>query len=499
MRARAPSLARRTAWGFIWAMISAVSGKALSFIALLVLARLLAPAEFGLFALALVYLTYLDTVGDLGTGAALMYWPDRRNDAAQLTFLVNVGMGAVLTAVTLLAAPAMAAFFREPQAEPVLRALAWSFVLKGLGNTHDALCKKDLRFKARLVPDLGLAGVKAAIAVVLALSGFGVWSLVWGQLGGLAVWALLLWLVVPWRPALRWPRDLLRPVFGYSGKIIVVNVIAAVTHHADAVVIGRMLGATALGFYQIAYRLPEMLVALLVWQASRVLFPAFARVHAAGTGLTTAYVTSLRYISLLALPAVVGMVVMAEPVVLVAFGETWRPAVPILRALAVYCGIRAIGTPAGDVLKAAGRPGLLAGLGVVKATILVPALLLAGRTSAAGVATAMAAVAVVTLSMNLALVRRAAGIPLRAIGGAFRESAPAAAVLGAVLGGWLVLTDGAVGVLPLAGGAAVGGAAYLATLRVLAPDLFRRIRDVLAPAAAAARTPPDAAALGASV
>lgn len=449
------------------------------------LARLLAPAEFGLFAFALVYIAYLETLGDLGTGAALVYWPDRTRDVAQVTFALNLLTGVAWFLLTWVLAPAIAAFFHTPEGAPILRALGATFPLKALANTHDALCKKDLRFRARLIPEIGLAVVKAALTVALAGVGFGVWSLVWGHLAATGARAALLWLVVPWRPAWRWPKGLLRPVLSYGGWIMLVNVLAMVVHHVDYVVVGRMLGVAALGFYQIAYKVPETVVILLVWQTSMVLFPAFSRASASGRSVGEAYLTALRYFSLLALPAAVGLFFLAGPVVLALFGESWRPSIPILRALAVYTGLRALGTHAGDVVKAQGRPKLLATLAVLKALVLVPALIVAARWGASAVAATTAAVAGATLLLDFALVRRISGVPVRSILGAVVTSLPPSAVLAVLLAGWMHAAAGAGSLLVLAGGTAIGLCGYLVAVRVVSPGVYRRAVSTLRPRPAA--------------
>jgi lipopolysaccharide exporter len=472
-------LGRRTAWGLIWAMLGTGAGKLFTLASIAFLARLLAPAEFGLFAFALVYLAYIETLGDLGTGTALIYWPDRTRDVAQITFALNLLTGVAWFLFTWLLAPAVAGFFHSPEGAPILRMLGLAFVLKALGNTHDALCKKELRFKARLIPEVGLAAAKAALTVALALAGFGVWSLVWGHLAAMAVRAALLWLVVPWRPAWRWPSDLLQPVLTYGGWIVLVNVVAAIVHHADYVVVGRMIGVTALGFYQMAYKVPETVVIVLVWQASMVLFPAFSQVRASGRSLGDAYLTALRYFSLLAVPAAVSVFILAEPLVLTLFGEGWRPSIPILRALAVYAGLRALGTHAGDVLKAQGRPKLLAALAAVKALVLVPALVLAARGGGGGggataVAATTAGVAGATMLLDFALVHRTAGIRVRSILGAIAPSLTPAAVLAVILTGWTRAAGGAASPLVLAGGVVLGLAGYFVALRVLSPGVYDR-------------------------
>jgi lipopolysaccharide exporter len=470
--------------GVIWTLAATAAGRILTFAALAVLARLLAPADFGLMAFALVYITYVETVGDLGTGAALIYWPAWREDAAQMAFVLNVAMGAFWFAVTMLGAPAVAAFFGNPAGADILTALAWTFPLKALGNTHDALCQKDLRFKARLAPELGMAVVKGVVSVAAASAGLGVWSLVWGQLAGTAAWTALLWRVVPWRPRLRWPADLFAPMLAYGRGIVAVNLLAAVVHHADAIVVGRMLGASALGLYHVAYKVPEAAIIMVMWAVSRVLFPALARARAEGRAPAETYLAALRYTSLFTVPASITVALLAEPLVLVLFGAPWAAATPILSVLAISAGLRSLGNHAGDVLKAAGRPGLLAALAVVRALVLVPALVVAARWGAVAVAATMAVVTGATLTASVIVAGRVAHIPLRAVWRAMRGSVVTAAVVGAALWAWTWIVGPATDAVSLGLAMGVAAMTYFTVLKQVCPEALALISKRRAPGTA---------------
>jgi len=473
--------------GVVWVLVALLAGRLVSVAGLAVLARWLAPADFGLLAFALVYITYVETVGDLGAGMAVIYWPSRRREAAQVAFALNMGTGLLWLALTLALAPAVAAFFGNPSGTAILRALAWTFPLKALGNTHDALCQKDLRFKARVVPELALGVAKAAVSVALAAAGLGVWSLVWGQLAGTALWTAILWRVVEWRPRWWWPEGLLRPMLSYGRGIVAVNVLAAVVHHADLVVVGRMLGPTALGLYHVASKVPEMTITMVMWAVSRVLFPSLARARTEGRGAAETYLTALRYSSLLTVPAAVALALLAEPIVLVLFGPQWTAAAPVLRALAVAAGLRSMGTQAGDVLKAAGRPGVLAALGALRAVLLLPAMILAAPTGPAAVATVMAVVTGATMLINVGVAGRVAGVPLRAAAAAVRGSIVAGVAVGACLLAWTALLGPAREPLSLTLTLAAGALGYLAALRMAGPDVLARVLGTTGRSAVAGR------------
>lgn len=473
-------LATAAARGFGWAGLARFAAKLSWLIALAVLARLLPPEAFGLFTFGLVVLLYVETIGDLGAGAALVYAPERQDDTAQVVFWINTALGLAWCGTAQLLAPWVASFFGRPEAEPVLRLLALSFVLKGLGNTHDALCRKELRFRSRLVPELALSLGKAILAIGLASAGYGVWSLVWGQLGGLVLWLLALWLVVPWRPRWRWPRGIAGGVLRFGRGMVAVNLLAAVVHHADLVVVGRMLGATALGLYQLAARVPEMAITTVVRLSGQVLFPTFSRLHAAGERLSGAYLAALRWVAAVTLPAAAGLAVLAQPVIVSLFGPRWQPAAPVLQALAVYAGLRALGSQAGDILKATGRTQLLAGLGLVKTVLLVPMLIVAGRSGITVLAWTLAAVTAVTMLLNLVVAARILALTPRQL--VSQLAAPAAAagtmlvvllVMRNVLPSWTSIWTAAL-LVP------VGVLVYAVMLHRLTPGLlaegWRRLR-----------------------
>lgn len=468
------SAGRTTARAALWAFLGTAGSRAITLVGLALLARLLAPREFGLLAFAMVYITYAETIGDLGSGMALVYWPDRRDDAAQVTFMINAVAGVLWCLVTIAIAPWVADFFNAPNGAPLVRVLGLSFILKYLGNTHDALAQKDLRFRARIIPEVSLAAVKAAVSLFFAWRGYGAWSLVYGHLAGVGLSTILLWIVVPWRPSLRLPMDLVRPMLGYGRGIIVVNVLAAVTHHADLAVVGRYLGTTSLGLYQMASKIPETTVVVLLWVVSKVLFPAFSKMHAAGNSLRGPYLTATRYISAVTLPAAAGLFLLAGPIVLLFLGPKWTEAAPILSALAVYTALRALSTHAGDVLKATGRAHLLARLAVLKALLIVPALLLGVRYGAVGVAVGLAVATALSTLISLAIASRIIGVGLAEIAAALFPSSGATAVMSLAVFFWARWSAAhAPPVVQVGTGVLAGMLVYAAALALLDRDLFR--------------------------
>jgi PST family polysaccharide transporter len=476
--AATPDIGRKTFRAAAWAFFSATGKRVLTLIGLTLLARVLAPKDFGLVGFAMVYLTFIEVVGDLGAASALVYWPDRREDAAQVTFVVNVIAGVFWFVVSLAAAPWVADFFHEPRVTEVVRVLAVTTLIKFLGNTHDALAQKDLRFSARSIPELTLTAIKTAAALVLAFLGFGAWSLVWGQIAGLVCWTILLWIVVPWRPSRHIPADLFKPMLLYGRNIVAVQMLATVMFYVDSIAVGRFLGRTALGLYEMASRVPDSSVLVLIWVAAQALFPAFSKLHAEGGDVRGAYLVATRCVSSLTLPASLGLFFLARPIILVFFGPQWAGAAPILSILALYVGFRGV-DEVGNVLKATGRTHTLVWLTVIKTVLLVPAVIVGARYSATAVAAALAIVYGTGTVITTIIAARIIDVPFRSILGAFSRSAQAAAVMSVALFAWMRWTTPLGNVSQLFGGVLLGAAIYVATLRLLDRQIFEWMRMVL--------------------
>lgn len=464
--------------GVLWSFTATAGSRLVSLLSMVILARFLSANEFGMMAFALVFFIYLEALGDFGTGMALIYWPDRREDAAQVTFFLNLLAGAVWFGLSIWLAPLVAAFFHQPRGAVLLRVLSVSFLIRALGNTHDALSRKDLSFKARIFPEMSLTTTKGLVAIILATQGLGVWSLVAGHLAGLTVWMVGMWRITPWRPRCYLPLDMIRPMLRYGRSIVWIDLLSSILHHIDLAMVGRMLGATALGFYHVAYKIVEIAISLQVWAVSKVTFPALSKARDE-SGVARSYVGFLRFVSLTTIPAAAGLILLADPIVRVLFGPAWSPSVPIVQGLALYAASRSLGAQGGDVLKAMGQPSLLASLGVLRGLVLVPLLYMASRVSAPMVAWAMAAATIPFAVLNLRFACARVGLGL---GQALQAVAPSFAASAAMCAALLVLREMA-GPPESVGGLAtailLGLAIYVGALRKVAPTVYRHARDLL--------------------
>jgi PST family polysaccharide transporter len=384
----------------------------------------------------------------------------------------------------------VAFFYTAPTGAPLVRALAFSFPIKFLGTAHDALAQKDLRFRARTLPELGFALIKAVVAIAFALFGFGAWSLIWGHLAGLAAQTVFAWAIVSWRPTLSFPRDLFRPMLSYGRSIMWVNVLHAVSSDADLAFVGHYHGVTVLGLYQMAARITETGVSVVLRVISKVLFPAFAQLQNAGAQLKRAFLFATHAVPAITLPASGGIAVLARPIIVAAFGPKWVAAAPILAMLAVYIGVQTLSNHAGDLLKATGRANLILKLSVVRGALVIGALFIAAPYGALAIAGSLVVTsAIITTAMTI-MSSRVIGVSLPEIARAYMPSVASTATMTAVVAVWNRVSFGRIGAWPhLVSGVALGLVVYVVALRVLDPEIFEWARRML-PSLRASRAMP---------
>jgi PST family polysaccharide transporter len=474
----------RTLRGMAWAYSSYVGGRLLVLLSTAILARLLVPAEFGIVALALTMMALLEGLADLGLSQALVIQPKEvLHERAETVFVSSVALGLAMTIVVAALSPVVAMFFDEPELTAIAAVLSLNFLLRSLGATHYALAQKALDFRARTGAELAGVVARGVVGIGLALAGFGAWSLVLGYLIGTLVFDAAIWAMVRWRPKLEPRRAHLRSMIGFGGTLTAVNVVAALISNADYVFIGRALGTTALGLYTLGFRLPELLVINLSVVAGRVLFPAFTAVDYDALG--RAYLLAFRYTAMISLPLSAGLAVLAEPLVLVAFGDQWLDAVTVMQILAVYALAITIGIPAGAAYKATGRAGVLLKLGLARLILLLIALFLFVDLGIDAVAACQAALAGAFSIVGIWLAGHLLDVgPRRILSELWpliAATLPMVAAVAAV--DYAIETP----VLALLAGTAVGAIVYLGALWLLRPQWIRYLYGRLR-----ARPRPDA-------
>ena len=453
-----------------WAYGSYVAGRLLVLVSISILARVLTPSEFGLVAFAAVVTTVLDTVSDLGVSQALILVDDEEvEEKADTAWTLGMILGVALCLITAALGPVAATFFDEPALTVMLPVLGFNFILRAAGVTHFALAQKQINFRTRTIAELSDVVVRGGLGIALALAGAGAYSLVGGYLAGSAAMTIALWTLVRWRPSVRIRRADLAGLLRFGGGVTLLDIISMVVTNVDYLAVGRVLGKFQLGLYTLGFRLPQLLILNLSVVAGLVLFPAFAAVER--TALAAAYLTSLRYLLMLSIPMAVLLYLLAEPIVLVAFGPKWLGAVSAMQVLTLYSFALTIGFPAGIAYKSIGRVDILIKLAVPHAVLVIVGIVLFVDRGILAVAYCQAVGAALWSIASIALAARMLHTGLRAIWAAAFPSLVAGVALAAVIAGLSTVVDNQY--LELALAVPLGGLTYIAGLWLIAPDFLR--------------------------
>ena len=366
------SLTGRVASSAAWTAGARIVIQGCALISTAVVARMIPPSAYGLLGMAQVVTNFIMILRDLGVGSAVIQRRAIDERLVSTVFWLNLGISLLCVAACWLAAPAAAVFFREPQVEPVLRALSLAFALTGVSTIHLALLSRALRFRTIAMAEIAGAVAGLIAGVGFALSGTGVWALVASWLTNSAVSTVGLCLGATWRPKAIFSWREIRRVARFSLHLTGFNVVNYFARNADAALIGRHLGNAALGYYQLAYTVMLLPVTGIAQQVvGRVLFPAFAGMQDNDARFREAYLRTCAAIACLTFPMMGGVAVLAEPFVFVLLGNRYGAVVPILSILAPVGMIQSITTTIGQIYKAKGRTDILMLWGLASSSLYV--------------------------------------------------------------------------------------------------------------------------------
>jgi PST family polysaccharide transporter len=266
---------------------------------------------------------------------------------------------------------------------------------------------------------------------------------------------------------------------GYGLPLLGVDVIYVATGHVDYLIVGRVLGATALGIYTLAYRLPELVVLGVVSVLSKSLFPAFSKARDSLAALQKGLRSSIRYVVIFTTPICVGLLVAARPLVLVTLGPDWTEVIPVLRVLAVFAWVRSLMSNDGDVYKAIGIPGFLAKITALRLALLIPALLFAAQFGLVAVALAHLATTIIDKTLRIFLISRRLEMKVSDIVSQFMPAVIAAVPLAAVALGMVTITANAIPIVQLTLTSLAGAFAYAVAIWLMERDSLRNIVSLM--------------------
>lgn len=368
------SISNKMAKGAAWMVAFKLVERSIGLVSTIILARLLDPSDFGLVAMATAFLGLLMLLTSFSFDVALIQKQDADRHLYDTAWTFNVLFGLGLAIILVLTAIPLTQFYNEARLEKILYVLALSTLMGGFSNIGPVAFRKNLEFHKEFYFLLAkkLMGFTVCLALAFTLRNY--WALVWGTFAGRIFEVLLSYRVHPYRP--RFCLTGRKELFGFSMWMFINNTIFFTYHRLADFVISKALGSHALGVYTIAYEISNLPTTELVAPINRAVLPGYSKMADDTVAIRQGFLNVLSMIALCAIPAGVGIALVADLMVTVVLGDKWRVAVPLMQILALSGVITALQTNTGSLYMALGKPHYLTLISAVNVFLLFVPLLI---------------------------------------------------------------------------------------------------------------------------
>lgn len=340
-----------------WVTISTFGKTALQFMQVVVLARLLTPADFGLVAIVITIVSFLQGLSDLGMSNGIIHHRDITQRELSSVYWLNLMMASALSLFIAVCSPFVSLFYNEPRLTIMLSLAGLTLIASAIGQQLRVKAERALNFKPLIFIELTCAAIAFVTTTLVAFYTKSASSLIIGLLLSNIILSILSWFFLSegWRPIFTFNWADAQRFLSFGGYSSLSNIVGMINMQIDIVIGGRIFGATDLGAYSIARDLSLRLAGLTNPIATRVAFPLMAEVQNSKTHLKYVYVRMLKMLSAINFPLYMGICVFRTEIILILFGEQWLASAPLLCVLAIWGMIRSLINPVGTLLYASGR------------------------------------------------------------------------------------------------------------------------------------------------
>lgn len=363
------SIKGRAVRGIVWSSIDKFSVQGIQFFLMLILARLLAPSDYGMMSILAIFLTISQSIIDGGFVSALIRKKDRSDIDLSTVFYFNIVIGLVLTLALYLAAPLIGSFYNMPRLIPITRVVSFVLLIKSCSIVPIAILTVRLDFKTQTKASLISVLVGGVLGVSAAYKGLGVWSLVIQAVSLSIINTLILLLLTKWKPLLIFSFTSFKKLWSFGSKLLLSSLIDVTYRNIFPIVIGKKFDAASLGYYSRADQFAQLPSANITNILQRVTFPVFSEIQDDNKRLKDIYVRFLRLSAYLIFPLMMGLAALANPLILLILTEKWLPVVLLLQILCfsqMWYPVHAINL---NLLQVKGYSGVFLKLEIVKKAI----------------------------------------------------------------------------------------------------------------------------------
>lgn len=360
------SLKRQTVSGMLWSSVQRFGSMGVSFIANLVLARLLLPEDFGSIGILMVFITFSGIFVDSGFGAALIQKKNPTIDDYSTIFYLNLIISFILYLLLYFSAPIISDFYKIPSLSLLLRVLSLILFFNSFSLIQDNQLRKQLNFKKLSIISLSSSILGAIFGITSAYLGFGVWSLVINSLVGAFAKTILLWILAKWHPILVFSKKSLKELFSFGGFILANSLLYTFRNNIQALIIGKLFSARDLGFYTQAKKLQEVPTTSFSSIVDQVSFPLFSKLQEDKVNLKKIQRTSLQSLAFVSFPLLLLLIVIASSLITFLFTNKWAESVPYFQILCVGGLAMCLQAVNANVVNALGKSALYFKWSIVK-------------------------------------------------------------------------------------------------------------------------------------
>ncbi|MGL4570195.1 MAG: lipopolysaccharide biosynthesis protein [Clostridium sp.] len=365
------SLRKKTLSGLFWSFSEIILNQGIQFIIQIFLARLLLPEEFGLIGMITIFIAVSNSLIDSGFTNALIREENTTQEDYSTVFYFNLITSVLLYCILFVFSPSISIFFNQPELSKVLRVLAITLIINSFGIIQRTILVKKINFKAQMNINIFSSIVSGIAAIFLAYKGFGIWSLVYRTIIMQLIQAILLSIVNRWKPSLVFSIKSFKKLFGFGWKLLVSGLIDTTYNNLYYLVIGKFYSASDLGYYTNAQKLRDVAATSISTAVQKVTYPVLSIIQKEEEKLRSVYrkiICSAVYITF---PVMIGLAIIARPLILLLFGENWSNSIEYFQILCFAGMLYPLHAINLNILQVKGRSDLFLKLEIIKKVISV--------------------------------------------------------------------------------------------------------------------------------
>ena len=351
---------------FIWRFAERCGAQLVTFIVSIVLARILAPEDYGQIALITVFTTIMQVFADSGLGLALIQKKDADDLDFSSVFYFNFVICIILYLIMFVSAPFIADFYKDSSLVSIVRVIGLTLIISGVKGVQQSYVSRHMLFKRFFFSTLGGTIFSAVLGIIMAYAGFGVWAIVFQQLSNNAIDTLILWITVKWRPIKKFSWSRLKNLLSFGWKMLASSLLDTVYNNLRNMIIGKLYTSADLAFYNQGDKFPKLIVTNINTSIDSVLLPTMSNEqdnHVRVKDMTRRAIKISTYIMA---PLMIGLAFCAKPIVQIVLTDKWLPCVPYLQIFCISYLFWPIHTANLNAIKAMGRSDLFLKLEVIK-------------------------------------------------------------------------------------------------------------------------------------